>query len=95
MAFLHPPLTSLEAAPTAAHEAVHADQVVNHNRPRDGNDKVDMEVEAKNAGLDVYEQMGKPAVPDGYGDESAFRGRDRAGYNEAVRNTYRKLYGVK
>lgn len=87
--------TSREAAPTAGHEAVHADQSVNQNRPTDDNDKIEMEVEAKNAGLDVYDQMGKPSTPYDYKSESEFRGRDSTGYNDAVKKTYKKLYNVK
>jgi len=86
--------TSLQAAPTAGHEAVHADQFVNHKRPKDKNDMIEMEVEAKNAGLDIYDQMKKPATPYDYARESEFRERNPEGYNKAVRATYRKLYGV-
>lgn len=87
--------TSVQAAPTAGHEAVHADQVVNHKRPKDPNDKIEMEVEAKNAGLDVYDQMGKPDTPYNYKAESKFRSSDPDGYNKAVRDQYKKHYGIR
>jgi hypothetical protein len=86
--------TSKEASPTAAHEAVHADQHMNQKRPKSKMDLVEMEVEAKNSGLDVYEEMGKPPVPYSYADESEFRARDPEGYNEQVRRVYRKLYNI-
>jgi hypothetical protein len=86
--------TSAEAAPTAGHESVHADQVVNHGRPKDNADLIEMEVEAKNAGLDVYDQMGKPALPYNYKSESDFRAKDQAAYDAAVRAHYKKQYGV-
>jgi hypothetical protein len=86
--------TSTEAAPTAGHEAVHADQRGNHGRPKDGNDRLEMEVEAKNAGLDVYEQMGRPALPYNYEKEADFRKKDPAAYDELVRSHYRKRYGI-
>jgi uncharacterized Zn-binding protein involved in type VI secretion len=87
--------TSVEAAPTAAHEAVHADQVQNHKRPVDANDKIEMEVEAKNAGLDVYEQMNRPPTPYNYKAEADFRKSNQDAYNEAVRKLYRKNYNIK
>jgi hypothetical protein len=86
---------SREAAPTAAHEVVHADQVINKGRPKDSMDKIKMEVEAKNAGLNVYDQMGKPSLPYNYKSESEFRERDPEGYNEAVRKAYKKRYSIK
>lgn len=86
--------TSIQAAPTAGHEALHAYQSVTQGRPKNGNDKIEMEVEAKNLGLDIYGQMGKPALPYNYKDEYAFRERDAKGYDAAVRKAYKKLYNV-
>jgi hypothetical protein len=86
--------TSIQAAPTAGHEALHAYQSVVQGRPKDGNDKIEMEVEAKNLGLNIYGQMGKPDLPYNYKDEYAFRERDAKGYETAVRNSYKKLYNV-
>ena len=58
-------------------------------------DKIEMEVEAKNAGLDVYDQMGKPDTPYNYKAESKFRSSDPDAYNKAVRDQYKKYYGIK
>ena len=87
--------TSVEAAPTAAHEAVHADQVVNGKRPKSNTDLVEMEVEAKNAGLQVYEDLGRPSVPYNYKDEADMRKKNPKAYDELVRKHYKKLYKVK
>ena len=87
--------TSAEAAPTAGHEAVHADQRGNHGRPKNDADRLEMEVEAKNAGLDVYEQMGRPALPYDYQSEADMRKKDPKAYDDLVRETYRKHYGIK
>lgn len=87
--------TSAEAAPTAAHEAVHADQCMNHGRPKSDLDKLEMEVEAKNAGLDVYEQLGKPTLPYNYEKERAIRAKDQKVYDNLIRDTYRKAYKIK
>jgi hypothetical protein len=84
--------TSAEAAPTAAHEAVHADQHINHGRPTDFADKIEMEVEAKNAGLDVYDQLGQPALPYNYKTESDARAADQAAYDAWVRQIYTDYY---
>ncbi len=86
--------SSVEATPTASHEAIHADQYVNHGRPKDRNDLIEMEVEAKNKGLDVYEEMGRPRVPYGYEIESAARSRSRKAYENEVRELYKRHYGV-
>jgi hypothetical protein len=85
--------TSLQAAPTAAHEAIHAIQ--EKTEPRAGKVRmVEQEVEAKHAGLDVYEQLGRPAVPYQAEAESRFREGDRAKYEELVRRHYRGVYHV-
>jgi hypothetical protein len=86
--------SSKEAAPAADHEAVHADQTLNQLRPRDELDRLEMEVEAKNAGLDVWEQMGRPERSYEQG-EADWRKRDPKGYEDAVREHYKKHYGIK
>ncbi|HEX8336023.1 MAG TPA: hypothetical protein VF621_04795, partial [Pyrinomonadaceae bacterium] len=83
--------TSAEAAPTAGHEALHAYQSVTQGRPKGKSDLIEMEVEAKNLGLDIYGQMGKPSLPYNYKDEYAFRERDAKGYDAAVRKAYKKI----
>lgn len=64
-------------------------------RPKNKLDLIEMEVEAKNHGLNVYDQMGQPSLPYNYKSESDFRKRDKAGYEKRVRETYKKLYKVK
>jgi uncharacterized Zn-binding protein involved in type VI secretion len=87
--------TSKQAAPTAAHEATHADQVVNRKLGKKKSEIIEMEVEAKNKGLDVYDEMGKPDTPYDYTSESKMRAKDQAKYDEAVREKYKKHYGIK
>lgn len=87
--------SSKEAAPTAAHEAVHADQHLNHFRPLNQPDVIAMEVEAKHAGLDVWEQMGRPKVPYNHEGEADLRKRDPKAYDDLVREAYKKTYGFK
>ena len=86
--------SSEEAAPTAAHEATHAYQCAKEGRPKSPQDKIEMEVEAKNVGLDVYGEMGKKGPPS-YKKEAEFRAKDPDGYEKAVRFHYKKRYGVK
>lgn len=88
---LAPDLSSAAAAPIVAHELLHAHQQQVQGRPTSFEDLLDMEVEAKNAGLDTYEELGFPPT-DGYEDEWEFRREDQQAYDHAVREMYREAY---
>lgn len=98
--FIRGDLTSLQAAPLAAHEILHAYQYINEGRPEGQTrefkiaDQVAMEVEAKNAGLDVYEELGKPGVPYPYKEESERRKQDPLQFEFDLRQTYQKKYSA-
>jgi len=77
--------SSVEAAPTVAHEATHAYQWSAHGEPRDLEALIERDVEARNAGLDVYEQMGRPALPYNYAREADERAKDPVAYDQSVR----------
>jgi len=84
--------SSVEAAPTVAHEATHAYQWSAHGEPRDLEALIERDVEARNAGLDVYEQMGRPALPYNYAREADERAKDPVAYDQSVREWYREVY---